>query len=214
MACGPTRDCWLWLVEASDRSFAPNDDDESVSVGRSTTHPSVKENHIQLKVPSVLNLRRAVACAVLAIVGVIGVDVSPASAAPAQLLQDGLWRIHSSGTSKTCQGRSIDLAAGNYLWENYERIDGQYTHRVKRIIYLAAGTYSWNNCLEHNPPWPCADCTGIWSNYSRLTHTSGGGGFAELQGGFYTGPRYPYANNNYITRFGSNLWQCATESVC
>jgi hypothetical protein len=107
--------------------------------------------------------------------------------------------------------RNIDLAAGNYLWEGFERlVDENHTgfdrgvERVQKIIYLRAGTYRWSTCLGY-------DDLNHWTHSNSLTELATGG-VARMHPsriGETSVPTY-----DYIEGFGANLWRCSTEPVC
>jgi hypothetical protein len=157
-------------------------------------------------------LRRLLACSILAVLCVVASGATTASAAPAQM-ERALWEEISriSWYPPNCMTRNIDLAAGNYLWEGFERlVDENHTgfdrgvERVQKIIYLRAGTYRWSTCLGY-------DDLNHWTHSNSLTELATGGVARMHQSriGETSVPMY-----DYIEGFGANLWRCSTEPVC
>jgi hypothetical protein len=79
-------------------------------------------------------------------------------------------------------------------------------------MYLRAGDYRWTTCLVYIPN----DCTGpggACPSNARIRHITSltevrTGGASYIDGGVRD------ANYEYITRFGSNLWHCASNPQC
>jgi len=166
-------------------------------------------------------VRRLILCSVLAVLGAVGTVTTPATAAPAQMVKD-IWEptnpASPSAGPTDCMTRDIYLAAGNYLWEGHQRLldrstSGDYYHtfRIQENVYLREGWYRWSTCLGVTYP----GCTGpggggcaYWQHSNSLTERSTGG-VARMHGKVPDDLGY-----EYITRYGANLWRCATEPVC
>lgn len=115
--------------------------------------------------------------------------------------------------------RTITLASGEYLWEHFEVLldrttGGDYssTFRRRRNMDLRSGDYRWTTCLVYVPN----TCTGPGGNCPSNAYVRHVTSLTEVRTGgvAYLDFAVRDANYEYITRFGSNLWQCSTNTQC
>ena len=96
--------------------------------------------------------RLAALATVIASLTLLAITATPAAATEAAVLERSQYIAgYPAPGAKSCQHRTISLAAGSYLW--YQVYWGYGSDPVTRNIYLTAGTYSWETCVTGYYPY-------------------------------------------------------------
>ncbi|MGW5354709.1 hypothetical protein ACWERV_29870 [Streptomyces sp. NPDC004031] len=88
-------------------------------------------------------------------VSVITTTTAAAAYAPATLERPQTIDVTPAVGAKSCQSRSITLAGGVYLWEQFvegSTLDGGQSYRNIRLV---PGSYLWETCIAYSnsEPW-------------------------------------------------------------